>query len=82
MAAGVLTALPGEAAGPPALGVCDVPMLLPFVPFLRALEVLGPGDPPVPLMVLPFDSVDPDDAPDVPPPDDAVCARATEQAPR
>jgi hypothetical protein len=30
-------------------------------------------------MVLPFGSVDPDDAPDVPPPD-PVLARATEQA--
>ena len=69
MAAGVLTALPGDAAGPPAPGVCDeVPRLLPVVRFPRALEVWGPGDPPVPLMVLPLDSVDPDDAPDVPPP--------------
>lgn len=82
MAAGVLTALPGDAAGLPALGVCEVPRLLPVVRFLRALEVWGPGAPPVPLIVLPFDSVDPDDAPDVPPPDDPVCARATEQAPR
>jgi hypothetical protein len=32
-------------------------MVCPVVPWFRAFEVLGPGDPPVPLIVLPFDSV-------------------------
>lgn len=78
LATGVSTALPCEpAAGP---GLCGDPKLLPVVPCRRAFEVLGPGDPPVPLIVLPFDNVDPD-APDVPD-DPAVCARAKEHAAR
>jgi hypothetical protein len=54
------------------------------VPWLREFAVLGPGDPPVPLMVLPFESVDPavPPAPAAPPVDVApeLCARAQEQA--
>ena len=38
---------------------CGVPMLFPVVPWLRAFDVLGPGDPPVPLIVPPFESVEP-----------------------
>ena len=46
------------AAGPEAL-FCGVPRLFPVVPWLRAFEVLGPGDPPVPLIVLRFERVEP-----------------------
>jgi hypothetical protein len=59
--------------------VCGTPRLLPVVPLPRAFAVLGPGDPPVLLMVLPFESVErpapvaADDDPDVPP---ELCARA------
>ena len=45
--------------------VCGVPMLLPVGPWVGAFEVLGLGDPPVPLTALPFESMDP---PAVPPP--------------
>ena len=38
---------------------CGVPMLFPVVPWLRAFDVFGPGDTPVPLIVLPFESVEP-----------------------
>ena len=31
--------------------------MFPVVPWFRAFEVFGPGDPPVPLIVLPFDNV-------------------------
>jgi hypothetical protein len=59
-AVGVSTALPCvPATGPEALLFCDVPMLFPVVPWLSAFEVLGPDDPPVPLIVLPFESVEP-----------------------
>jgi len=54
-AAGVSTALPCDAGAEPAPLVCGAPRLLPVVPLLRAFAVLGPGDPPVPLIVLPFD---------------------------
>ena len=74
-AAGVSTALPEMPADAPALRVCEVPRLLPVVPFLRAFEVLGPGEPPVPLMVLPFESVDPDPPPRMPRQMIPVCAR-------
>ena len=77
-AAGVSTALPCDAGAEPAPLVCGAPRLLPVVPLLRAFAVLGPGDPPVPLIVLPFESVDPDplapdDPADVTP---ELCARA------
>jgi hypothetical protein len=94
-AAGVLTAFPVDAAPCAALGAVVVPpRLLPVVPWLRAFEVLGPGPPPVPLRVLPFDRVlpvepvelptaDPALAPAEPPPAAplALCASATEQLP-
>jgi hypothetical protein len=73
-AAGVSTALPCDVAAGPVPGAFGAPKLLPRLPWRRAFEVLGPGDPPVPLMVLPFDNVDPD-VPDVPD-DPALCARA------
>jgi hypothetical protein len=88
-AAGVSTALPGEAAEEPARLDCGAPMLLPVVLLPRAFAVLGPGEPPVPLMVLPFERVDPADplAPVLPaddPADDAPepCANAYEPAAR
>jgi len=59
-AAGVSTALPCDAGPELAPLVCGAPRLLPVVPLPRAFAVLGPGDPPVPLIVLPFESVDPD----------------------
>ena len=46
------------AAGPEG-PVCSVPRLFPVVPWLRAFEVWGPGDPPVPLIVFPLESVEP-----------------------
>jgi hypothetical protein len=59
-AAGVFTAFPEE-AGALGLGLVWVaPRLLPVVPWFRAFAVLEPGVPPVPLMVLPFESVLPD----------------------
>jgi hypothetical protein len=92
-AAGVLTAFPVDAAPCAAFGAVVVaPRLLPVVPWLRAFEVLGPGPPPVPLRVLPFDRVlpvepvelptaDPALAPAEPPPaaPPALCASAMEQ---
>ena len=71
LAAGVSTALPCEAAAPGAAPVCGTPMLFPVVPWPRAFEVLVPGDPPVPLMVSPFDSVDPPAEPVAPADDPA-----------
>ena len=64
----------------PAPLVCGAPRLLPVVPLPRAFAVLGPGEPPVPLMVLPFESVEPA-APPAPADDPAddpleLCARA------
>jgi len=53
IAAGVLTAFPEDEGL-----VCGDPKLFPDVPWLRAFEVLDPGAPPVPLMVLPFETVD------------------------
>jgi hypothetical protein len=74
LAAGVLTALPCVAADG-ALSVRGVPRFAPVVPLVSAFAVLGPGDPPVPLIVVPFESVDPAPAaPDDPPPAE-VCAR-------
>jgi hypothetical protein len=35
-------------------------MLLPVVPRFNAFDVFGPGDPPVPLIVFPFESVEPE----------------------
>ena len=82
-AAGVSTALPWEAGAVPVPLVCGAPRLLPVVPLPRAFAVLGPGEPPVPLMVLPFERVDPTDPPaPVDPADDPadappeLCARA------
>jgi hypothetical protein len=88
-AAGVSTAADGELV----LGlVPPPPRLFPVVPWLRALEVLGPGEPPVPLMVVPFDRavpaappapvelVPPELAPVLPPPELLPldpCANAT-----
>ena len=57
-AAGVFTALLLDVAEPGLL-FGGVPRLFPVVPWFSALDVLGPGDPPVPLIVLPFESVDP-----------------------
>jgi hypothetical protein len=73
-AAGASMELPGDAAAGPVSAVWGAPKLLPVVPWRRALEVLGPGDPPVPLRVLPFDSVHPD-GPEVPD-DPVLCASA------
>lgn len=59
-AAGVSTALPCvPAAGPDMLLFGNARKLFPVVPWLSALDVLGPGDPPVPLIVLPFESLVP-----------------------
>jgi hypothetical protein len=83
-AAGVFTAFP-EDAGVLGLGlVCVAPRLFPVVPWFRAFEVFGPGVPPVPLIVLPFESVLPaaPAAPVEPPGAPAlVCAWANEQMP-
>lgn len=86
-AAGVSTALPDDAgAVGPAPPVCGAPRLLPVVPCRRAFDVLGPGEPPVPFKVVPFESVEPaaplepvDDPAEVPP---EVWAMAPVQAPR
>ena len=95
-AAGVLTAFPVDAALCAAVGaVVAAPRLLPVVPWLREFEVLAPGPPPVPLMVLPFERVLPVepvelpvaaptlDAPAELPPAaaPALCASAPEQLP-
>jgi hypothetical protein len=89
LAAGVSTALPCDDGAGPAPPVCGAPRLLPVVPRLRAFAVLGPGDPPVPLIVLPFESDDPAAPPaPVAPVDEPaevapeLCARAHVQAPR
>ena len=50
--------MPCVPAAGPEVPFC-VPRLSPVVPWLRAFDVLGPGDPPVPLIVLPFESVEP-----------------------
>jgi hypothetical protein len=55
--------------------------------WLRAFDVLDPGDPPVPLIVLPFDSVEPAVAPLAPADDPAelppeTCAKPNEGVPR
>ena len=47
LAAGVSTAFPWEAAAGEPL-VCGVPLLLPVVPWVRAFEMLGPGNPSCP----------------------------------
>jgi hypothetical protein len=55
LAAGVFTAGDGDDAGPGL--VAFAPRLLPVVPWFSALDVLEPGAPPVPLSVLPLESV-------------------------
>jgi len=68
-------------------------MLLPVVPGLSALLVFGPGEPPVPLIVCPFEKVPPAAPPEpaeavplvveLPPVDPpAVCANPSEELPR
>jgi hypothetical protein len=58
-------------------------MLLPVVPRFNAFEVFGPGDPPVPLIVFPFDRVEPAAAPaPVDEPAVEVCAQASAHVPR
>jgi hypothetical protein len=72
------------------------PKLFPVVPWLSAFEEMGPGPPPVPLMVFPFERVLPVDPPAAPvaapaleaplelPPEAAppeLCASASEQLP-
>jgi hypothetical protein len=53
-AAGVFTAADD---GEPVPGlVWFGPRLFPVVPWFRAFDVFGPGEPPVPLIVLPFES--------------------------
>src|ERR1700694_3172862 len=56
-AAGVSTA--GDEDEPAPGLVWVAPWLFPVVPWLSALEVFGPGVPPVPLIVAPLDSVFP-----------------------
>jgi hypothetical protein len=57
LAAGVFTADDGD---DPVLGPAwFAPKLFPVVPWFRASDVLEPGEPPVPLIVLPFESVFP-----------------------
>lgn len=63
-AAGVFTALLCDAAAPER-SLDGTPILFPVVPRFSAFDVLGPGAPPVPLIVLPFESVLPE-APLVP----------------
>jgi hypothetical protein len=85
-AVGVVTEFPGDEAG--AFGVVGVaPRLFPVVPWLNALDVLFPGEPPVPLIVLPFESVFPVEPlaapelaapPELPP---ELCARVTDVLP-
>jgi hypothetical protein len=90
-AAGVSTALPCEAA--PCVAEVAAPILLPVVPWFSALLVLGPGEPPVPLMVCPLERVPPAAPPEpvvavplaaaLPPLDPpAICAKASEEWPR
>src|SRR3954468_9164994 len=86
-AAGVSTALPCETGAVPAAPVCGTPMLLPVVPRFSASDVFGPGDPPVPLMVVPFERVEPAAAPPPVPVEPAalpaeLCAKAIAQVPR
>jgi hypothetical protein len=57
LAVGVFTAGDGDDAVPGP--VWFAPRLFPVVPWFRALDVLEPGEPPVPLIVLPFESVFP-----------------------
>ena len=86
-AAGVFTA--GEEDDSVCEPLCFTPKLFPVVPWFKALEVLEPGDPPVPLSVLPFESVLPTAPPAPlepaapPPPDPALppapCACADER---
>lgn len=54
-AAGVFTAADDGAPAPGLVGL--MPRLFPVVPWFKALDVFEPGEPPVPLMVLPFESV-------------------------
>ena len=58
-AAGGSTALPCVPAAGPDMLFGNARKLFPVVPWLSALDVLGPGDPPVPLIVLPFESLVP-----------------------
>jgi hypothetical protein len=57
LAAGVFTA--GDGDDPVPGPVWFAPRLFPVVPWFRALDVFEPGEPPVPLIVLPFESVFP-----------------------
>ena len=58
----MLTALPVDDGPGDAFGfVVVAPRLFPVVPWLSAFEVFGPGPPPVPLMVFPFERVPPVD---------------------
>ena len=59
LAAGVLTPRLCDAAAPE-LSLDGTPMLFAVVPRFSAFDVLGPGAPPVPLIVLPFESVVPE----------------------
>jgi hypothetical protein len=54
-AAGVFTAADDDEPVPGLVGFA--PRLFPVVPWFRALDVLEPGAPPVPLIVLPFERV-------------------------
>lgn len=87
-AAGVFTA--GDEDDPLLRPVWFAPRLFPVVPWFNASDVLEPGDPPVPLIVLPFESVlpaappalelapPPAPEPEIPP---ALCAWASQQLP-
>jgi hypothetical protein len=85
-AAGVLTEGDGDERAVFELAGFE-PKLFPVVPWFSALDVLGPGDPPVPLIVLPFDNVFPLEppaplaleAPLAPPPE--LCPSAKEKLP-
>ena len=57
LAAGVFTA--GDGDDPVPGPVWFAPRLFPVVPWFSAFDVLEPGEPPVPLIVLPFESVFP-----------------------
>jgi hypothetical protein len=61
LAAGVFTAGDGDEPAPEF--VCGARRLFPVVPWFKALDVLDPGEPPVPFIVLPFESVLPVAAP-------------------
>jgi hypothetical protein len=81
-AAGVLTAFPEDKPG---LGLVWVaPRLFPDVPWFIAFDVLDPGDPPVPLIVLPLEGVlpavepEPPDPAELEAPELLLCARANE----